>query len=179
MKGVFFVSNDENIKAIFRNNLARLLEQKNVPQRALAQFVGVSTATVSDWKNGKKMPLMDKIDRIASFFHVERSDLLNTFNYDDKDTLKEYASYHPVSLHRTEYSAIKDNNGYVKFEPKEKMVYDIADSMQKILNAITKENMQHPPAITPDEQALLDAYRNAPADKKTIVNLTLGLTRTD
>jgi hypothetical protein len=51
--------------------------------------------------------------------------------------------------------------------------------MQKILNAITKENMEHPPAITEAEQALLDAYRNAPADKKTIVNLTLGLTRTE
>jgi transcriptional regulator with XRE-family HTH domain len=175
MKGVFFVSNDENIKAIFRNNLARLLEQKNVPQRALAQFVGVSTATVSDWKNGKKMPLMDKIDRIASFFHVERSDLLNTFNYDDKDALKKYASHHPTSLHIAEQSAIEGNNGYVKFEPKEKMVYDIADSMQKILNAITKENMQHPPAITPDEQALLDAHRNASERDRNIVDTILRI----
>lgn len=147
------MSNDENIKAIFRNNLARLLEQKNVPQRALAQFVGVSTATVSDWKNGKKMPLMDKIDRIASFFHVERSDLLNTFNYDDKDALKKY----------------------VKFKPKDKVVCDIADSMQKILNAITKENMQHPPSITSDEQALLDAYRNASERDKNLVDTILRI----
>jgi transcriptional regulator with XRE-family HTH domain len=175
MKGVFFVSNDENIKAIFRNNLARLLEQKNVPQRALAQFVGVSTATVSDWKNGKKMPLMDKIDRIASFFHVERSDLLNTFNYDDKDALKKYARHHPASLHIAEQSAIEGNNGYVKFEPKDKFVYDIADNMQKILNAITKENMEHPPSITPDEQALLDAYRNASERDRTIVDTILRI----
>jgi transcriptional regulator with XRE-family HTH domain len=173
------MSEDESIRAIFRDNLNKLFKEKCTTQKALADFLGVSGTTVSDWKKGNKMPRMDKIDAICRFFHVERSDLLNTFNYDDKDALKEYASYHPVSLHRTEYSAIKDNNGYVKFEPKEKMVYDIADSMQKILNAITKENMQHPPAITPDEQALLDAYRNAPADKKTIVNLTLGLTRTD
>lgn len=169
------MSNDENIKAIFKNNLARLLEQKNVPQRALAQFVGVSTATVSDWKNGKKMPLMDKIDRIASFFHVDRSDLLNTFNYDDKDALKKYASYHPTSLHIAEQSAIKGNNGYVKFEPKDKFVYDIADNMQKILNAITKENMQHPPSITSDEQALLDAYRNASERDKNLVDTILRI----
>lgn len=169
------MSNDENIKAIFKNNLARLLEQKNVPQRALAQFVGVSTATVSDWKNGKKMPLMDKIDRIASFFHVERSDLLNTFNYDDKDALKKYASYHPASLHVAEHSAIENNDGYVKFGPNDKFVYDIADSMQKILNAITKENMQHPPSITSDEQALLDAYRNASERDRNLVDTILRI----
>jgi transcriptional regulator with XRE-family HTH domain len=166
---------DDNVREIFRQNLNKLFEQNDVTQKALADYVGVSTASVSDWRKGKILPRLDRIDAICRFFHVERSDLLNTFNYDDKDALKEYASYHPVSLHRTEYSAIKDNNGYVKFEPKEKMVYDIADSMQKILNAITKENMQHPPAITPDEQALLDAYRNASERDKNLVDTILRI----
>jgi transcriptional regulator with XRE-family HTH domain len=179
MKGVLLMSTDESIRAIFKDNLNKLFEEKCTTQKALADFLGVSGTTISDWRKGKKMPRMDKIDKICQFFHVDRSDLLNTFNYDDKDALKKYASYHPVSLHRAEYSAIEGNNGYVKFKPKDKVVCDIADSMQKILNAITKENMEHPPAITEAEQALLDAYRNAPADKKTIVNLTLGLTRTD
>jgi transcriptional regulator with XRE-family HTH domain len=169
------MSEDESIRAIFRDNLNKLFKEKCTTQKALADFLGVSGTTVSDWKKGNKMPRMDKIDQICRFFHVERSDLLNTFNYDDKDALKEYASYHPVSLHRTEYSAIKDNNGYVKFEPKEKMVYDIADSMQKILNAITKENKEHPPSITPDEQALLDAYRNASERDKNLVDTILRI----
>jgi hypothetical protein len=47
---------------------------------------------------------------------------------------------------------------------------------QKALATISRVKR---PTITEAEQALLDAYRNAPADKKTIVNLTLGLTRTD
>jgi transcriptional regulator with XRE-family HTH domain len=171
---VFFVA-DNSIRELFAQNLNKLFTQKNVTQKALADYVGVSTASVSDWRKGKIFPRMDRIDRICSFFHVERGDLLNTFNYDDKDALKKYASYHPVSLHRVEYSAIEGNNGYVKVEHKDKVVHDIADNMQKILNAITKENMEHHPTITEAEQALLDAYRNAPADKKTIVNLTLGL----
>ena len=63
----------------------------------------------------------------------------------------------------------------IKFESKDKFVYDIADSMQKILNAITKENMQHPPSITSDEQALLDAYRNASERDRTIVDTILRI----
>lgn len=164
---------DDNVREIFRQNLNKLFEQNDVTQKALADYVGVSTASVSDWRKGKILPRLDRIDRICKFFHVERSDLLNTFNYDDKDALKKYASHHPTSLHIAEQSAI--DNGYVKFEPKDKFVYDIADSMQKILNAITKENMQHPPSITSDEQALLDAYRNASERDRTIVDTILRI----
>jgi transcriptional regulator with XRE-family HTH domain len=169
------MSEDESIRAIFRDNLNKLLKEKCTTQKALADFLGVSGTTVSDWKKGNKMPRMDKIDQICRFFHVERSDLLNTFNYDDKDALKKYARHHPASLHIAEQSAIEGNNGYVKFEPKDKFVYDIADNMQKILNAITKENKEHPPSITPDEQALLDAYRNASERDKNLVDTILRI----
>jgi hypothetical protein len=47
--------------------------------------------------------------------------------------------------------------------------------MQKILNAITKENKEHPPSITPDEQALLDAYRNASERDRNIVDTILRI----
>ena len=166
---------DDNLREIFRQNLNKLFEQNDVTQKALADYVGVSTASVSDWRKGKILPRLDRIDRICQFFHVERSDLLNTFNYDDKDALKKYARHHPASLHVAEQSAIEGNNGYVKFEPKDKFVYDIADNMQKILNAITKENMQHPPAITPDEAVLLDAYRNASERDKNLVDTILRI----
>lgn len=166
---------DDNLREIFRQNLNKLFEQNDVTQKALADYVGVSTASVSDWRKGKILPRLDRIDRICKFFHVERSDLLNTFNYDDKDALKKYASHHPTSLHIAEQSAIEGNNGFVKFEPKDKFVYDIADNMQKILNAITKENKEHPPSITPDEQALLDAYRNASERDRTIVDTILRI----
>jgi transcriptional regulator with XRE-family HTH domain len=169
------MSEDESIRAIFRDNLNKLFKEKCTTQKALADFLGVSGTTVSDWKKGNKMPRMDKIDQICRFFHVERSDLLNTFDFDDKDTLKKYASSHPTSLHYAEHTAIEGNNGYVKFEPKDKFIYDIADNMQKILNAITKENMQHPPSITPDEQALLDAYRNASERDKNLVDTILRI----
>jgi transcriptional regulator with XRE-family HTH domain len=166
---------DDNVREIFRQNLNKLFEQNDVTQKALADYVGVSTASVSDWRKGKILPRLDRIDAICRFFHVERSDLLNTFNYDDKDALKKYASHHPTSLHIAEQSAIEGNNGYVKFEPKDKFVYDIADNMQKILNAITKENKEHPPSITPDEQALLDAYRNASERDKNLVDTILRI----
>ncbi len=85
------MSNNESIKATFKDNLNKLLIEKDVTQKALADFVGVSTATVSDWKKGKKMPLMEKIDKICQFFHVERHELLNTFGGQYDNTFMTFA----------------------------------------------------------------------------------------
>jgi xylulokinase len=41
MKGVLLMSNNESIKATFKDNLNKLLIEKDVTQKALADFVGV------------------------------------------------------------------------------------------------------------------------------------------
>jgi len=36
----------------------------------VAKDTGIATATLSDWKNGKSSPKIDKIQRIAIYFDV-------------------------------------------------------------------------------------------------------------
>lgn len=62
---------------IFASNLKKLLDDTGKSQLALAEYVGVSTATVSHWVSGKNTPLFDKIDLICDFFNVGRNQLLN------------------------------------------------------------------------------------------------------
>lgn len=69
------MTNDE-IKKIFGDNLARLLEDNHKTQADLSKYLGVSSATVSDWCNGKKMPRMDKIQSICNWFNIEKSEIL-------------------------------------------------------------------------------------------------------
>jgi transcriptional regulator with XRE-family HTH domain len=178
MKGVLLMSNNESIKAIFKDNLNKLLIEKDVTQKALADFVGVSTATVSDWKKGKKMPLMEKVDKICQFFHVDRSKLVG-------NTLETGSDYILESMYT---NAGKSHFFLPPLDPVKRQSETPIDNAQKIkLETLLQElkhiqqalaavaNEQERPTITEAEQALLDAYRNAPADKKTIVNLTLGL----
>ena len=42
----------------------------------MARHMRVSSATASDWVNGKKMPRADKLISLANCLHVELSDLL-------------------------------------------------------------------------------------------------------
>lgn len=63
-------------KEIFSINLKRLMEQKGVSRQDLSKVLGVSYFTISDWVNGKKYPRMDKIEMLADFFGVLKSDLI-------------------------------------------------------------------------------------------------------
>lgn len=63
-------------KRIFGNNLSNILESKGITQLELATEINVATSSVSYWCNGEKMPRMDKIEMIAEYLGVTKSDLL-------------------------------------------------------------------------------------------------------
>lgn len=63
-------------KRIFGKNLTRLIDSQNKTQLQLASALDVSASSVSYWCNGEKMPRMDKVEQIAKFLGVSKSDLL-------------------------------------------------------------------------------------------------------
>lgn len=67
---------DNNISKIFSKNLIRLLNKQNKNQNELANYIGVSGQTITNYVKGYNLPRMDKVDKIASFFKVSRDDLL-------------------------------------------------------------------------------------------------------
>lgn len=48
----------------------QLLKKNNVTPYRVHKETGISTATLSDWKNGKSSPKMDKLQKIADYFGV-------------------------------------------------------------------------------------------------------------
>lgn len=74
---------ESKIDELIASNLVRLLREKNRTQLELAEYLGVTQATVSNWCNGIKMPRMDKIDKICAFFGVKRSCLMSSSHFED------------------------------------------------------------------------------------------------
>ena len=87
--------NEDNIRQIFCNNLNRLIRERNVSQREIADYVGVSYPTLNHWVKGNKIPRMDKIDKLCSFFLCRRSDLIEEPKKEN-DIL--YSNF-PLSMH--------------------------------------------------------------------------------
>ena len=48
----------------------KLLDNSNKTAYQVAQETGVSTATLSNWKNGNYVPKIDKIKILADYFEV-------------------------------------------------------------------------------------------------------------
>lgn len=67
---------DENYRRIFARNLNRFLEINEKNQADIATLLNVSQAAVSNWCKGIKMPRMDKVQALADYFGINKSDLL-------------------------------------------------------------------------------------------------------
>lgn len=51
----------------------KLLKRNGVTPYRVHKETGISTATLSDWKNGKSQPKKDKIEKICEYFDVPLS----------------------------------------------------------------------------------------------------------
>ena len=63
-------------KDIFALNLKRYMEMKGKSRNDISEALGISYFTVSDWVNGKKYPRMDKVEMLANYFGIQKSDLI-------------------------------------------------------------------------------------------------------
>lgn len=67
-------------RAIFSANLKRYMELNQKSRKEICDALGFNYYTFSDWVNGKKYPRMDKIERLASYFSIQKSDLIEDKN---------------------------------------------------------------------------------------------------
>lgn len=74
------MADESKIKRTFARNLSLYLSKRQKTQKDLADYLGVSGTTVTNWVRGYKMPRMDKIDRICTFLTIGRNSLLTDSN---------------------------------------------------------------------------------------------------
>ena len=63
-------------KEVFAKNLAIYLQRSGKSQREMADIIGVSSSTFNEWMKAKKYPRIDKIEFMANYFGINKSDLI-------------------------------------------------------------------------------------------------------
>lgn len=71
-------------REVFARNLAYYLDRCGRDQREIAEVLGVAPSTFNEWVKGKKYPRIDKIELLANYFGILKSDLI-----EDKDEKKD------------------------------------------------------------------------------------------
>ena len=69
---------DVDNKNIFAVNLKRYVALNDKSRKDISNALGISYYTVTDWVNGKKYPRMDKVEMLANYFGILKSDLIET-----------------------------------------------------------------------------------------------------
>lgn len=67
---------EQDAKRIFANNLNYFLDLKNKNQIEVANKLKINPSTFSSWCTGQKMPRMDKVEMLAHYFGIKKSDLI-------------------------------------------------------------------------------------------------------
>ena len=65
----------ERNKKVFARNLNYYLTTRGKTQNDLVRDLEITASTVSDWANGKKYPRVDKMQMLADYFGILKSDL--------------------------------------------------------------------------------------------------------
>jgi len=63
-------------KEVFAKNLNYYMLKANKNQKEMAAIVGVSAPTFNEWLKAKKFPRIDKIEKLAQYFGILKSDLI-------------------------------------------------------------------------------------------------------
>jgi len=78
---------DEEQKRIFGKNLSRYIALSGKDQKEVAKDLGYAPTTFNTWCVGKIIPSMGKVQHIADYFGIGKSDLLDDRLSDENNEL--------------------------------------------------------------------------------------------
>lgn len=87
---------ENEYRKIFSKNLRYYMNKYNKKQSDLINDLGLSSSTISNWCTGEKLPRMDKVQILADYFHINKSDLIEEKEQQD-DTPKIMQFYNKLN----------------------------------------------------------------------------------
>ena len=72
-------------KEVLSKNLKKYIAKSGKDRTDIAREVGLPYSTLTDWVNGNKYPRINNIEKLANYFNVSKSDLIEDFEEIKKD----------------------------------------------------------------------------------------------
>ena len=89
---------EDRQRQIFSSNLRRFIDVSGKTQKEIADAIGVSQQIMNVWARGKAIPRMGKIQKLADFFGIEKSELID--EQTEKPSLPAYSNIVPLNIQR-------------------------------------------------------------------------------
>lgn len=117
-------------KDVFATNLKRYMDENGKSRKEVSEAIGVSYYTFTDWVKGKKYPRMDKVEKLAEYFGILKSDLI------EKKSVQERIEENPAGMAELHFEILMDEDFVGMFDDfkkldkkKRKIITDLAHSL--------------------------------------------------
>lgn len=120
-------------KSVFATNLKRYMALRGVSRKDLAKAINISYYTITDWVNGKKYPRMDKIEMLANYFGILKSDLIEEKSEEHRTMQQKNSTLADITVRmRTDNEFFSLMEGINQLNPEQlASVKQIVDVMRK------------------------------------------------
>lgn len=85
-------------KQVMAKNIKKFMTQNNVSQTDICNALKFKPSTFSDWVNAKTYPRIDKIEMLANYFGIEKSDLVEDKSNNDNDYINNIYKIDKIKL---------------------------------------------------------------------------------
>ena len=72
-------------KDVFAKNLKKYITKSGKDRSTIAEDLDLPYSTITDWVNGKKYPRINNIEKLAVYFNISKSELIEDFEEIKKD----------------------------------------------------------------------------------------------
>lgn len=72
-------------KEVFAKNLKTFIAKSGKDRKEVASDLGIPYSTLTDWANARKYPRIDSIEKLATYFGISKSNLIEDFEEKQKD----------------------------------------------------------------------------------------------
>ena len=72
-------------KSTLSKNLKMYISKSGKDRGEVAEDLGISYSTLTDWVNGNKYPRINNIEKLAAYFEISKSDLIEDYEEIKKD----------------------------------------------------------------------------------------------
>lgn len=121
-------------KEVFAKNLRRYMEMKGKSQKELAEIIGVSAPTMNDWIKAKKYPRIDKIEMLADYFGILKSDLIEEKTEQHREMQQKNSTLADITIRMQ-----KDSKFFSLAEKLNKLSPEQLDSIMPIVDVLLKD----------------------------------------
>ena len=148
------------------DKIKELRARKDISQQDLAKAIGVSDQAISAWENNKKVPRMGSVEKLATFFDVPKSYLIEDDIGMDKLVAPTIATAAGLVLGGPVLASVL---GVLS------AVGTLANTMDNHIDKNVKEELPTPFLMTKDddEKEILQLYRMLPIEHKATVKLMM------